>query len=280
MLGDAIMATPIPRLLRAADPNVDIDVMTEMTAVFCSNPHIRGILPYGTPVSPDRYSRIIVLDRAYEMRPKMHASHAYALETFGTDDFDLTPELFSGGSDIASSAKQAGEIPTPYIAIHARNQRTWPSRNIPEPFWRSVVNAILGKTGHCVVAVGDGDDHRFDDISTRVFSLVGKLNLHQTCGIISRAKAFVGFDSGLLHVAACTPTPIVGLFSTALPEYRAPLRADSMFVGILSDVPCAGCQHNESPPVLDYVCRRGDNICINGFSVESVISALQSLEVC
>lgn len=89
------------------------------------------------------------------------------------------------------------------------------------------------------------------DLSSGI-NLVDSTNLVECQKIIADAKAIVGLDNGLLHVAGTTSIPIVGGFTTVLPEHRMPVRN-----GILGwnyypvTVPkeklkCIGCQSNWS----------------------------------
>ncbi|MDE2515599.1 MAG: glycosyltransferase family 9 protein, partial [Rhodospirillales bacterium] len=50
--------------------------------------------------------------------------------------------------------------------------------------------------------------------------LVGRLSLPQAAACLSRARLFVGNDSGLMHLAAAAGTPTLGLFGpTNAAEY-------------------------------------------------------------
>lgn len=59
---------------------------------------------------------------------------------------------------------------------------------------------------------------------TNGVNLIDKTNLLQASSIMHKAAAVVGVDNGLLHVAGCTDTPIVGGFTTVSPEIRMPVR--------------------------------------------------------
>ncbi len=75
----------------------------------------------------------------------------------------------------------------------------------------------------------------------KVHSLLGVLSLEESIAAISLARLFVGIDSGLLHIAACTRTSAVGLFGATLPQnfYRPELGKDC----VVAEVDCAGCHH-------------------------------------
>lgn len=50
--------------------------------------------------------------------------------------------------------------------------------------------------------------------------LVGKLSLPEVAAVLARASLYVGNDSGLMHIAAATGVPTLGLFGpTPASEY-------------------------------------------------------------
>lgn len=59
-------------------------------------------------------------------------------------------------------------------------------------------------------------------------NLLDKTTLLQTTKIISKSKCIIGMDGGLLHLAGCTNTAIVGGFTTVAPEIRMPIRNNQL----------------------------------------------------
>lgn len=79
--------------------------------------------------------------------------------------------------------------------------------------------------------------------------LIDKTSLLEAGKIIAGAKAIVGLDNGLLHVAGCTQTPIVGAYTTVESIYRLPYRnnklGDNCFVVEPDEsLKCKFCQSN------------------------------------
>ena len=52
--------------------------------------------------------------------------------------------------------------------------------------------------------------------------LVGRTDLLTAAAVLRRAALFVGNDTGVMHIAAATGTPTLGLFGPSLPEQYAP----------------------------------------------------------
>ena len=78
-------------------------------------------------------------------------------------------------------------------------------------------------------------------------NLIDKTSLLQAATIMYSAKAVLGVDNGLLHVAGCTDVPIIGGFTTVTPEVRMPVRNNILGWNYYPVVPdksleCSFCQ--------------------------------------
>lgn len=114
--------------------------------------------------------------------------------------------------------------------------------------------------------------------------LIDKTTLIEAACIIKRAKALVGVDCGLMHVAGLTDTPIVGGYTTVRPEYRMPIRHDELGWGVYSVVPkkslhCAFCQSDTNFLYgQDYrYCHYKDYACVSDMSGEAFIRQLERI---
>jgi predicted lipopolysaccharide heptosyltransferase III len=99
----------------------------------------------------------------------------------------------------------------------------------------------------------------------------GELNLAELRAVVARSRLFVGGDTGPLHVAATTPTPVVGIYGPTLAERSAPWRdprvpTASIFV---EGLPCRPCDQR--------VCAPGDFRCLTTLPPETVIAAAERL---
>jgi ADP-heptose:LPS heptosyltransferase len=78
---------------------------------------------------------------------------------------------------------------------------------------------------------------------------------------------YIGGDSGPLHVASATQTPIVALFGPTLPERSMPWR-DPAVASIAVDagpLPCRPCHQRHCVP--------GDFRCLTGITPKQVLAA-------
>ncbi len=86
-----------------------------------------------------------------------------------------------------------------------------------------------------IVLIGAPDDkERAEEIKDKsksnVLSLVGKLGLRELKELISQASLFVGPDSGPMHIAASTDTPLVVYFGPTLPAHFSPWKANATII--------------------------------------------------
>jgi ADP-heptose:LPS heptosyltransferase len=263
-LGDVILITPVIRRLRRENPTATIAVVTGYPDVFRYNPHLLA----AQSLNSDNALHIN-LDLAYERRPDLHIVQAYMLEAFGDTGklLDLQQELFFTQRQPSWSAQH-------YVAVHAA-VAGWGNRTLPRDTWRKVVFG-LRRAGLWPVLVGSSRD-TIPDCSVTTFH---GTDIIAQAAFIDRCEAFVGSDSGILHVAGATDTPIVAVMTCARPETRLPWRYGRRnwnCTAIVPDIACVGCLQRRPPPVTDEFCERGDNKCVEIVDPNEIIAAVLAL---
>jgi predicted lipopolysaccharide heptosyltransferase III len=101
----------------------------------------------------------------------------------------------------------------------------------------------------------------------------GEFDLAELRTLIGRASLYLGGDSGPLHVASATNTPIVALFGPTLPERSMPWRADAVPALAIDagPLPCRPCHQRHCVP--------GDFRCLTMITSEKVLAAADALLV-
>ena len=156
------------------------------------------------------------------------------------------------------------------LHIGAGNRfRDWGAQNIVR-----LIRLLDGLPAVRVILAGGRDDLEAEaDIRAQagreIPSLVGRLNLIELREAILRSDLFVGPDSGPMHIAASTPTPIVAIFGPTLPEHFAPWKARAVVLEKALD--CRPCRQRR--------CVTGDYRCLKSITPEEVFAASRTFLV-
>ncbi len=132
------------------------------------------------------------------------------------DDSRLPPLDFFGITTLPAGS---------YIAVHpyALSHR----RCLPLPQWQVVLD-LLANAGIRPVILGTKDEQEHfaracPNLSTRLFAAEhGITTLEQTVTLIAGAQAFIGHDSGPLHIASALGRPVFGLYLPGEPHRTFP----------------------------------------------------------
>jgi ADP-heptose:LPS heptosyltransferase len=102
----------------------------------------------------------------------------------------------------------------------------------------------------------------------------GEFDIAELRALVARSRLFIGGDTGPLHVAATTATPIVAIYGPTLPARSAPWRSDgipSESVEV-ADLACRPCDQR--------VCAPGDYRCLTTLRPAAVLAAAERALAC
>lgn len=148
------------------------------------------------------------------------------------------------------------------LHVGAGNEfRDWGAPNLG-----ALAERLAGMPGVRVVLVGSGQDiSRAQEVRKAnppsILSLASELNLIELREVIGRATLFVGPDSGPMHIAATTATPIVALFGPTLPAHFSPWQARATL--IQKPLECRPCKQRR--------CVTEDFRCLQSITVDEVL---------
>jgi lipopolysaccharide heptosyltransferase II len=97
----------------------------------------------------------------------------------------------------------------------------------------------------------------------------GEIDLDELRSLVGRAALYIGGDSGPLHIAATTTTPIVAIFGPTLPERSEPWRNPALVTELVDIGPlrCRPCEQRR--------CTPGDFRCLTTLPAERVAAAAE-----
>jgi ADP-heptose:LPS heptosyltransferase len=162
---------------------------------------------------------------------------------------------------VATLLNENSVSPAKMVVLHvgAGNRfRDWSADNL------AALTGLLVREGRARVAlVGAAGDRPVEERilaalgppPSSVLSFCGRLNLMETRELIRRAALFAGPDSGPMHLAASTSTPIVAWFGPTLPENFAPWRPQDKgdIVLLERSLACRPCEQRTCL-TADYRC--------------------------
>ncbi|MDD3733036.1 MAG: lipopolysaccharide heptosyltransferase II [candidate division Zixibacteria bacterium] len=132
-----------------------------------------------------------------------------------------------------------------------------------------------------VILIGGADDRKegdriaeaieTDDIIDEVINLAGKTTLRETAALLSRARIFIGNDSGPAHLAAAVGVPLVVLSGADDPRETSPISSQKKLI-YPDHLECISCVKNKCPLKGEHLMR-----CMKEISVEMVLAAVKEL---
>jgi ADP-heptose:LPS heptosyltransferase len=155
---------------------------------------------------------------------------------------------------------------------------SWTVKEWPREHWTKLV-AGLRERGHTNIAqLGVARYMNFGEVMVTpiagTVSLIDALSIEDCFAVIRQAKLFIGIDSGLLHIAACTRTPANSLWGPTSPEFFYGKTIHPDFV--VSNIACQGCHHRL--PRLHWITGCPYDVrCMKDLRVDQVLSACLAL---
>jgi ADP-heptose:LPS heptosyltransferase len=146
-----------------------------------------------------------------------------------------------------------------------------------------IVPVLVGSSYHIHIHNGvySKIDSQYGNVEIGVVDLRDKTDILQLHSLIDNAIAVVGADSGVLHLAGMTDTPIVAIYTHKDPRYLMPIRHDELGWNVYPIVPDSGCKFCMSSKVLcsqDFTqCASNTLECVDNWSVDKVIDILNKI---
>jgi ADP-heptose:LPS heptosyltransferase len=189
--------------------------------------------------------------------------------------------LDSAADDVIGRRLAAAGVTPEHELVVAHVSAGNPFRRWPEPDFTSVLVALAQASPQRRIIVSSGPSDR--EATARITAAAraallhnagqivqfGEFDLPELRALIGRSRLFVGGDTGPLHIAATTSTPVVGLYGPTLPARSAPWRdpaIPTISLGV-EGLPCRPCEQR--------VCEPGDFRCLTTLRPEDVIRAAE-----
>jgi heptosyltransferase-1 len=161
-----------------------------------------------------------------------------------------------------------------FVVLHTAGG--WETKQLPEHTWQEIALGLCESGILPLFSWGNSDEQKIAQrlaSGSNGFALPERLNMSALCSLLTAARAVVGPDTGLLHLAAALRRPTVTFWGPSASWRSAPLNEQS-----------AGGQgeqnwHIESNPACGPCFKRKCNnfVCMDAIQPESIIRILHEL---
>jgi lipopolysaccharide heptosyltransferase II len=183
-------------------------------------------------------------------------------------------------ANIAARLQRAGVTPDDELVVMHVSAGN-PFRRWPEAFFVDTAAALAAGNANRRLVLSSGPSER--EAASRIAAAtrarlgadahriidLGEFDLDELRALIGRSRLFVGGDTGPLHIAAATDTPVVGLYGPTLAARSAPWRPRAIPTLALErdDLTCRPCDQR--------VCAPGDFRCLTHLMPARAIAAAE-----
>jgi lipopolysaccharide heptosyltransferase II len=228
-------------------------------------------------------------------RPReLRKRHSVANQWDLLEAIDGWPE---GGPDASRDSVEMARDPSAEVAVARRMDAAGitdahelivahvsagnPFRRWPEPAFVTLIAGLAAASPMRRIILSSGPSDR--EAAARIASAArqalgpgadrvvdfGEFDLAELRALVQRSRLFVGGDSGPLHIAATTTTPIVGIYGPTESVRSAPWRDPRLPTESveIAGLPCRPCDQR--------VCEPGDFRCLTTLKPEAVLSAAE-----
>jgi lipopolysaccharide heptosyltransferase I len=155
--------------------------------------------------------------------------------------------------------------------VYVNPTARWQSKFWLETSWSELCDKLTDAGVHAVFGGSGNDAAYIQNIAGRMTRsgaviAAGQLSLTESVALMKRASAYVGLDTGPMHIAAMAGVPVAALFGPTHPERVGPYGVRNVIVQA-EKVPCLCCRKR----VCDHMS------CMRGISVEQVFAAVMGL---
>lgn len=193
----------------------------------------------------------------------------------------MLPWIYLTLAERLSARETLQPLKHPVIGINPQaaygSAKCWPANN-----YLSVIKHIVAELNGSVVIFGTDTANKLPvdslkDIVTEntCMDLTGKTTLRQLCALISECDAVITNDSGPMHIAYATATPLVAIFGSTSFELTGPpqIPKDCQF-SFPSKI-----LHNslDCSPCFKRTCPHGHLKCMTSITPEQVSEALKNI---
>jgi ADP-heptose:LPS heptosyltransferase len=153
--------------------------------------------------------------------------------------------------------------------VYANPAARWATKYWTIQGWADLADLLLeNRTARVVFSGSPSDVDYITEITKRMkhhpISAAGKVNLSEAVALLEVSDAYIGVDSGPMHISAFTGTPVIALFGPTDPAKVGPY-GDGHLIIMSDGVDCLACRKRSC----------SDRQCLEGITGQMVYSELK-----
>ena len=164
------------------------------------------------------------------------------------------------------------------VALHPGSGGYSRARRWDAQKFAAVADILQAKYKAQVLLVGgENDDIQSvkEAMKTPAFDMSGRTTLGQLAALIETCDLFIGADSGIMHLAAATGTPVVAIFGPSNHRAWGPWTPEGESIVVRSGVECSPCSYVGHTIGLRHGCEA--RTCMHILEASEVLHAARAL---
>ena len=149
-----------------------------------------------------------------------------------------------------------------------------PAKRWPEELYSKLIRQLIDADKQIkIIILGGNEDKELgqrlsSNNKSRIHNLAGSLSIYESAAVLEKCAAYLGNDTGTMHLAAMVGTTCVAIFSARdYPGWWEPY-GDGHIV-LRENTDCSGC--------MLEICNKYDNKCLKLIKVKAVFEAVSIL---
>lgn len=187
-----------------------------------------------------------------------------------TDEKVFLPVSEQDEKNVSDLLSREGLKEKEFIVFHIGSSK-FPRAYHSERFGKCA-DEIMKEYSIKIALIGDKNDKEYIDSFMNeckdAVNLLGKTKLRELPSLLSKAKLFVGNDSGPMHIASAVKTKVVAVFGPGSPNKTSPFMDETLFRIVYQNFPCSPCRQRffkECKPSIN-----GKPFCLESIDYKTV----------
>lgn len=165
----------------------------------------------------------------------------------------------------AIAAKAGLDVTKPYAILAPGTN--WPNKCWPTTHLAVLADKLFDDNIIPVIIGGPKDDRLYNEIAAKTqippIDLTGKTDLKQLAYLIKQSRAFIGGDTGPMHLAVAVDTPVIALFGPTTPNRNGPYGENHRL--LITPWECRGCWKRKCHKNIDCLAAISPEAVYNEF---------------